>query len=130
MKEKENVIEYREVYLPSHLEVVDQPDLVLGAIRGEPNAPAPKHKVGKLDQIWVLLNEILDAIPVLIECCHEELLEVGELVLVVEREGEARVEFVCWGAANDLTVLLYELISIGIKDLRRESLVEVQEEVC
>ena len=110
MKEKENVIESREVYLHSHLEVVDQPDLVLGAIRGEPNAPASKHKVSQFDQIWVLLNEILDAIPVLVECCHEEFLEVGELILIVEREGEARVELVCWGAANDLTVLLNKLI--------------------
>ena len=86
MKEKENVFESREVYLHSHLEVVDQPDLILGAIRGESNASAPKHKVGKLDQIWVFLNEILDAASVLVEGGHEELLEVCKLVLIVERE--------------------------------------------
>ena len=48
----------------SNLEVVDEPDLLLATIGAETNSAAAEDKIGKLDEVSVLIDEKPDALPV------------------------------------------------------------------
>jgi len=68
----------------SHLEVVNESDLLLSVIGTEANPATPEHEVSELNQVDIFTDEHLDAVTVLIERRHEKLLEVHEFIHVLQ----------------------------------------------
>ena len=56
--------ELRSMSGPSNLEVVDEPNLLLTTIGAEADATATENEICKLYQIGILIDELLDAVPI------------------------------------------------------------------
>ena len=113
----------------SHLEVINEPDLLHALVRRKPDPTAPEDEVTEPHQLRVLLDEQLDSLPVLVERLHEEFLEVDELVDDVQLVSKLAVELFRGCSVYRDSLLLFDPVSTLVKDLRRHVSVKLEQKV-
>ena len=108
----------------SHLEVVDQPDLLLALVGWEANPAASEDEIAEFDQFGVLLDEKFDAVSVLVKRGHKEFLEVDEFVNDIQLIRKSFKEFL-WRCPVDQSYFLCSNTAfLQIKDLRSHIFIE------
>ena len=112
------------------MEVVNEPDLLLGAVGGEADAAAAEHKLSQLCQVRIVADKLLDALSVLVEGRDKEFLEDDELIHVFKGEGEPVEELIRRDAVQLSVAALEDFVLALIEDVWSQSAIVVQQELC